>query len=96
MTNFAFPFAAAGVLLVLLSLILFRHFRASKIAARKKRKRAVSETHGSSYADCHGHFGMRYDAGSCRLAGSEVRDGSEGSVTHGASGGDGAGDGRGN
>ena len=97
MTNFAFPFAAAGVLLVLLSLIVFRHFRASKIAARKKRKRAaVSETYGSSYTDCKGHFSMRDDAGNCRIAGIEVcggGEGSEGSVTHGASGGGGAGDG---
>jgi hypothetical protein len=40
MTNFAFPLATAGVLLVLLSLILFRYFRSSNIAARQKRKRA--------------------------------------------------------
>lgn len=94
MTNFAFPLAAAGVLLVLLSLILLRYFRASNIAARKKRKRATAgDTDASSYTDSNDYFSMRGDGGTCDgNAGSSSCDDSAGSAACATSGGDAGGD----
>jgi hypothetical protein len=88
MSNATLPLASAAILLVLLSLILIRRFRARDAVPRKKHQRSsVSEDLGYSYPDSYGNFSIRNNGTTCTsYAGSESGEENSDRATCGASG----------